>query len=253
MCIGKTIVSIIKYTLGDIPLISFIAAILSGIVEAIVAIIHELPGFLYACGFGNVYGILEMICGGCNILCCLPTCCFLTISSVSYFLSPLFCPFGCIATLASAIISLLATLITPIMGCFGGCCRTMVCAVSGDIGSDIIGDYITDIIISPIFTIIEGLIIAVIELIFNVGGPIAGIILHIICDPIVEITMAIIEIPFEFCGEVIDAIAELSSIGLSSVEAIFGYGICCLPTITLPCYILQCIWNFICCLPCCWI
>jgi len=265
-CGIKTIVSLIKTALSGVAYAAFIGPVIGCIGNVLASIIHELPGIIYDCGLGNCYGIMEIICGIGNLLCCIPTGC-LTISSIPFCFSPLFYPFGCIAVFLSSLISFLVTCITPIMGTLGGCCRTMFCAIGGDIFSDVIGDYITDMCLTPLFKLIIGEIIALITTLLESAGiigsiaaglgiPVAlvgfvfGIIVTAISDMVVGCVMGIIEIPFEFCGEVIDMIAETSSIGLSTMEVLFGYGICCLcPTIILPCYVLQCIVNFICC--CC--
>jgi len=233
--------------------IAYIGPIISAGTAALTAILHELPGFIYACGFGNCYGILEIICGIGNILCLVPAGC-LTISSFPFCLSPLFYPFGFIATLLSAIISFFSTVITPIMGICGGICRTMFCAVGGDIFSDLIGDYIPDICLTPIFKLIGGYIPIVLSSATGLlAGPL-GYILGIIIDMIISFVMGIIGIPLDLIGEFIDMIGETFGIGLSTLEILFGQFICCLPVVTLPCYIGQCIVNkIICIIPFCWI
>lgn len=230
--------------------IAYIGPIISAGTAALTAILHELPGFIYACCFGNCYGIAEIICGIGNLLCLVPAGC-LTISSFPFCLSPLFYPFGFIATLLSAIISFFSIVITPIMGCIGGCFRTMFCAVGGDIFSDLIGDYIPDICCTPILKLIGGSI-ATLVTIYATGY--AGYILGIIIDMIISFVMGIIEIPLDLIGEFIDMIGETFGIGLSTLEILFGQFICCLPAVTLPCYIGQCIVNkIICIIPFCWI
>ena len=254
--LGDILKMSIKAGLGTTPWLGVIMAVvggtIGGAVSATTAIIHELPGFIYAYCFGNCYGILEIIVGICNLLCFIPIGC-LAISSCPFFLSPLFYPFGCIATLLSILISSLATCITAISGVFCGCFRTMCCAVGGDIVSDLVGDYITDICLTPLFKLIGGYIAVAIS--FYATGW-AGWFLGIGANMFISLVMGIVTVPFNLCGEIIDLIAEASSVGLSTVELLFGYFICCIcPTITLlPCYISTFIMNkIICCIPCCWI
>jgi hypothetical protein len=228
--------------------IAYIGPIINAGTAALTAIVHELPGFIYACGFGNCYGIAEIICGIGNLLCLVPAGC-LTISSIPFCLSPLSL-FGCIAVFLSSIISFFASCITPVLGICGGCCRTMFCAVGGDIISDLIGDYIPDICLTPLFKLIGGYLGVLIS--FYATG-LAAWFLGIFIDMGISLVMGIVEVPLDLCGEVIDMIGEIFGIGLSTLEILFGQFICCLPAVTLPCYIGQCIVNFICCLPCCWI